>query len=171
MGEMEDVDRATSLFGCRIGKFPTSYLGLPLGAPHRHCDVWDSIEERFKRKLSTWKKQYPSKGWWLVLIKSTLSNLPIYSMSLFAIPRKVRIRLARIQKDFVGRFGRKEKDPFGKLFGCVQGWKIWRVRNKVGGSQSSLARKMVMEVFFWVRELMEEDHFWKIWGYGGGMDY
>ena len=53
VGEMEDVDRATSLFGCRIGKFPTSYLGLPLGAPHRHCDVWDSIEERFKRKLST----------------------------------------------------------------------------------------------------------------------
>ena len=32
VGEMEDVDRATSLFGCRIGKFPTSYLGLPLGA-------------------------------------------------------------------------------------------------------------------------------------------
>ena len=30
--EMEDVDRATSPFGCKVGKLPT-YLSLPLGAP------------------------------------------------------------------------------------------------------------------------------------------
>ncbi|RVW79042.1 Integrin-linked protein kinase 1 [Vitis vinifera] len=27
IGETEDVDRATSLFGCKVGKIPTSYLG------------------------------------------------------------------------------------------------------------------------------------------------
>ena len=35
VGGIEDVDRAAALFGCKIGKLPTTYLGLPLGAPHK----------------------------------------------------------------------------------------------------------------------------------------
>ena len=33
VGETMDVNRATSLFGCKVGKLPTSYLGFtdPLG--------------------------------------------------------------------------------------------------------------------------------------------
>ena len=65
------------------------------------CRVWDGVEERFKRKLAMWKKQYLSKGGRLTLIKSTLSNLPIYFMSLFVIPRKVRLRLEKIQREFL----------------------------------------------------------------------
>ena len=57
VGGMEDVDRAAALFGCKVGRFPISYLVLPLGAPHRSIGVWDVIEERFKRKLAVWKKQ------------------------------------------------------------------------------------------------------------------
>ncbi|RVW62986.1 DNA-directed RNA polymerase 3, chloroplastic [Vitis vinifera] len=38
------------------------------------CGVWDVTEERFKRKLAAWKKQYLSKGGRLTLIKCTLSN-------------------------------------------------------------------------------------------------
>ena len=30
VGETKDVNRATSLFGSKVGKVPTSYLGLPL---------------------------------------------------------------------------------------------------------------------------------------------
>nr|CAN80153.1 hypothetical protein VITISV_037499 [Vitis vinifera] len=89
VGGMEDVDKAVVLFGCNVGRFPTSYLHLPFGAPHRSIGVWDVIEERFKRKLVAWKKQYLSKGDRLVLIKSTLSSLPIYFMPFFVIPKKV----------------------------------------------------------------------------------
>ena len=66
---MEDVDRTSALFGCKVGKLPTSYLGLLLGALHKFCSVWDAIEERFKRKLAAWKKEYLSKGERLLLIK------------------------------------------------------------------------------------------------------
>ena len=46
------VDLASEL-GCKIGSFPTSYLGLPLGAKHKNLKVWDSIEERFKKRLAS----------------------------------------------------------------------------------------------------------------------
>ncbi|RVX03319.1 putative ribonuclease H protein [Vitis vinifera] len=98
---VEEVDRAAAVFGCKVGNLPTNYLGLPLGASHKSCRVWDGVEERFKRKLAMWKKQYLSKGGRLTLIKSTLSNLPIYFMSLFVIPRKVRLRLEKIQREFL----------------------------------------------------------------------
>ncbi|KAJ9677624.1 hypothetical protein PVL29_022550 [Vitis rotundifolia] len=101
VGEVEEVDRAAAVFGCKVGNLPTTYLGLPLGAPHNSCRVWDGVEERFKRKLATWKKQYLSKGGRLTLIKTTLSNLPIYFMSLFVIPRRVRLRLEKIQREFL----------------------------------------------------------------------
>ena len=102
-----DVNRAASLLGCKVGKLPASNL---LGAPNKHYGVWDSIEERFKRKLVVWKKHRLSKGERLVLLKSNLSNLPIYFMSLFVIPKKVRIRLEIIQKDFLwGGLGDRSK--------------------------------------------------------------
>ncbi|KAJ9700573.1 hypothetical protein PVL29_006060 [Vitis rotundifolia] len=101
VGGVEDLDRAAAVFGCKVGNLPTTYLGLPLGVSHNSCRVWDGVEERFKRKLATWKTQYLSKGGRLTLIKSTLSNLPIYFISLFVIPRKVRLRLEKIQREFL----------------------------------------------------------------------
>ena len=47
-----------------------------------------------------WKRKYLSKGVRLTLIKSTLSRLSIYFMSLFIILRKVILKLKKIQKDF-----------------------------------------------------------------------
>ena len=34
-------------------------------------------------------------------IKSTLSNLPIYFMSIFAISRRIAMRLEKMQQDFL----------------------------------------------------------------------
>ena len=34
---------------------------MPLGAPFKFVGVWDGIEERFRKKLATWKRQYISK--------------------------------------------------------------------------------------------------------------
>ena len=39
VGCMKDVDRAAAVFGCKVGNLPTTYLGLPLGAPHNSCRV------------------------------------------------------------------------------------------------------------------------------------
>ena len=73
---------------CKIGLRPTDYLGMPLGVKHNFLEVWDGVEERFRRRLALWKRHI-SEGGRLTFIKSTLSNLPIYIMFLFRLPKRV----------------------------------------------------------------------------------
>ena len=101
IGLVTNATKLASEMGCKIGSLPTSYLGLTLGAKHKALGVWDSIEERFRKRLASWKAQYISKGGRITLIRSTLSSLPIYYLSLFRMPQKVCTRLERIQRQFL----------------------------------------------------------------------
>ncbi|RVX16491.1 putative ribonuclease H protein [Vitis vinifera] len=61
--EVEGVLEMAAEIGCRVGQLPTIYLGLPLGAPNRASSVWDGVEERMRRRLALWKRQfYPKEG-------------------------------------------------------------------------------------------------------------
>ena len=53
------------------------------------------------KKARKWKQLYLSKGGRLTLLKSTLSSLPTYYLSLFTIPQHVADRLERIQRNFL----------------------------------------------------------------------
>ena len=96
IGEVDLLEELACEIGCKVGKLPSFYLGLPLGASHKFVAVWDGVEERFQRRLSLWKRHYLSKGGRLTLLRSTLPSLPIYFMSLFTIPRFVKLRLEKI---------------------------------------------------------------------------
>ena len=78
------------------GTLPTTFLGLPFGACLNSTFVWDGVEDGFRKKLAIWKKQHISKGGRVTLIKSILSNLPIYIMSLFRLPKGVMLQLEMI---------------------------------------------------------------------------
>ena len=90
VGRVDIVVDLAQEFGCKISVFPSSYLSLPLGAHFKDVVVWDGVEERL------WKRRYISKGGGLTLIRSTLSSMSIYFISLFCIPRRVRLRLEQI---------------------------------------------------------------------------
>ena len=68
MGGVDNVEMLASELGCHVGSLPTTYLGLPLKDPHRAMEVWDTIEERFRKRLTSWTRQYISKGGRLTLI-------------------------------------------------------------------------------------------------------
>ena len=57
-----NMEALAAELGCKVGSLPSTYLGLPLGAPHKSARMWDLIEERFRRRLVAWKRQYMSKG-------------------------------------------------------------------------------------------------------------
>ena len=78
-----------------------TYLGMLLGTLYKMPSIWNPILERMEKKLSGWKRFYLSKGGRLTLLKSTLSSLPTYYLSLSTIPKAVVIRLERIQRNFL----------------------------------------------------------------------
>ncbi|RVW41291.1 Endonuclease MutS2 [Vitis vinifera] len=69
VGEVVEVEELAVELGCRVGTLPSQYLGLPLGAPNRAPYIWDGVEERVRRRLALWKRQYISKGGRVTLIK------------------------------------------------------------------------------------------------------
>ena len=98
---MHNIEDLALELGCKVAALPSCYLGLPLGAPFKPKAVWDGVEERLRKRLAMWKRQYISKGGRLTLIRSTLFSMPIYFVSLFYLPKKVRLRLEKIQSDFL----------------------------------------------------------------------
>ena len=100
VGMVENLEVLALELGCKVGELPSSCLGLPLGALHNSVAVWDGVE-RFCRRLALWKRYFISKGERITFIRSTLSSMPIYNMSLFHMPRVVRLRLEKIQRNFL----------------------------------------------------------------------
>ena len=101
IGEVPNVQVLAEILGCWIGALPMTYLGMPLGASHKSPTIWNPILEKIERKLAGWKKMYLSKGGRLMLLKSTLSSLPTYFLSLFTIPTHVANKIERLQRDFL----------------------------------------------------------------------
>ena len=96
VGIVENFNQLSCELGCRIGSLPSSYLGLPLGFKLNYSRVWEGIDEGFRIRLVAWKRQFISKGERLTLIKSTLSNIPIYLLSLCRMPKSVKNILEKI---------------------------------------------------------------------------
>ena len=101
MGNGIDLRSLVETLGCNSGSLPTTYLGLPLGSSFKSKAVWGAVEGRLERRLVAWERQYLSMGGKLTLIKSTLSNMPTYFLSLFTIPKSIALRLEKLMRDFL----------------------------------------------------------------------
>ena len=157
IGRVNDIEDLALKLGCKVGGLPSSYLGLPLGASFKSEVVWDCVEERFRKRLAMWKRQYISKGGRLTLIRSTLSSLPVYFMSLFLLPRKVRMRLEKIQRDFLWGGGALDQRPH------LVRWNLVCLERKKGGlgvRNLALMNKALLGKWNW-RFAIEREVLWK----------
>ena len=101
IGEVRNLQSLGNILQCRVGSLPMTYLGMPLGTLYKTPSIWNPILERMEKKLSGWKQLYLSKDGRLTLLKSTLSSLLTYYLSLFTIPKAMVTRLERIQRNFL----------------------------------------------------------------------
>ena len=103
--------------------------------------------EKIEWNLARWKKLYLSKGGRLMLLKSTLSSLPTYFLSLFTIPTYVANRIEKLQMDFLWGDGKTHLVEWDKVCApmangglsirqlttfnkTLLGKWLWRFRNK-----------------------------------------
>lgn len=95
-----------NLLGYSRGNWPIVNLGIPLGGSARSKAFLDPILDRCTTKLATWKDNYLSLGGRVPLIKAAVSNLPIYTLSLFKIPKGLGPEIAHLHNKFYGRVKR-----------------------------------------------------------------
>lgn len=101
VGDRALVAEAAAILGCIAGSLPSRHLGLPLGSSSRSKGIWDPVIETMEKRLALWKSKMISKGGRLTLIKSALSNIPIYHLSLFHLPASVARKLDSIVRNFL----------------------------------------------------------------------
>ena len=101
VGHLNNIHPLARVLSCNIDTLLTTYLALPLSAKFKEKVIWDPIIEKFEKRLSGWKFAYLSKGRRLTLIKSVLSSIPTYCLSLFPLPTSVANKLEAIQRNFL----------------------------------------------------------------------
>ena len=93
-GEAQDEAHLyAELFGCGLGQFLITYLGIPIHYRRLTNVEWKHIKETLQKRLSSWKGKLLSLGGILVLINSVLSNMVLYMISFFQLSKGVLHRL------------------------------------------------------------------------------
>jgi hypothetical protein len=82
IGNVMNVQGLASVLGLRVSSMPMKYRVLPLRALFKTKSIWEDIIEKVERCLAGWMRMYLSKGGRVTLIKSALSNLPTYFVSM-----------------------------------------------------------------------------------------
>ncbi|KAL9671136.1 hypothetical protein QQ045_008702 [Rhodiola kirilowii] len=100
---LEDVEvkKFADVLGCPMGRLPMNYLGMQVGANRGRLNTWSPILQKFKLKLASWRSANLSMAGRVVLIKSALSNLPLYYTSMYKMPVAVAQEMDKIQRRFM----------------------------------------------------------------------
>ena len=101
VGDVGNLNVLARTLCCKVGTLPMRYLGMPLRAQYKDSSIWNPIIEKIEKRSPGWKRLYLSKGSRLTLLKSTLSSLSTYFLSLFTIPQAVTTRIEMIQRNFL----------------------------------------------------------------------
>ncbi|RVW52237.1 LINE-1 reverse transcriptase-like [Vitis vinifera] len=164
VGEVDGMEELAAELGCKLGALPAVYLGLPLGANHKNASSWDGVEERMRRRLAQWKRQYISKGGRITLIKSTLASIPIYLLSLIRIPkeegglgiRKIDFLNKTLLGKWVWRYAYEKDNLWKKVIGVKYGQEGcgWRTKEVCGPYGVGLWKEIMKEAE-WCWESMD----------------
>jgi hypothetical protein len=100
---IDDANLYAELFGCGLGCFPISYLGISIHHRRLTLAEWKIVEERLQKRLTSWKGKLLSLGGRLVLINSVLTNMVLYMISFFQLPKGVCIDWITFDQDSFGK--------------------------------------------------------------------
>jgi len=97
------------ILNCHIMKTPFSYLGMMVGGNHKRCVFWEGMLNKIQSRLSSSKGKSLSLAGRLCLIKSVLTSLPFFYVSLFCVSATVVKEVKRLQKNFLWDWGSENR--------------------------------------------------------------
>lgn len=126
-----DLQDILSPFLAQLKEFPCSYLGLPLHIRKlRRLDVQPLID-RFAARLPTWKGKLLNKTGRAVLIKSTLSALPTYHLTVFPLKKWAKKKMDKICRAFLWTCSEQANGGH-----CLVNWKrVCRSKDLIRGTR------------------------------------
>jgi hypothetical protein len=92
---------AASAFPCQIVDFPIKYLGIPLSVKKLPRSVLQPLADKVADKLLIWQGKLMHQSGILVLIKTTLSSISIYTSISIELPPWLLKCLVKLMKAFL----------------------------------------------------------------------
>jgi len=86
-----------------------NYLGLEVGGNPRKKKFWEPVLNKLKSRLSVWKGRFLSMAGRICLIKSVITAVPLYYLSLYKAPESVCKSIISIQRRFLWGWGKDNK--------------------------------------------------------------
>ncbi|KAE8817415.1 hypothetical protein D1007_04833 [Hordeum vulgare] len=114
-----DLTRIMSHLNFPIKSFPAVYLGMPLSLRNLTKLELDPLISKFGNKAGTWKGKLMAKSGRLVLLKTGLSSLAIYMMTIHKLPAWVLKRLTQICRSWLW-----SGDTNGNTVNCRVAWNL-----------------------------------------------
>jgi len=79
----QESQKVADAFNCKLGRFHLKYLGLPISDRRlSKAELRDSAD-KIERRLQTWKCGHLSSGGKSILINSSLTSIPMYTMGFY----------------------------------------------------------------------------------------
>jgi hypothetical protein len=110
------VQHLASTFGCSVGSFPFTYLGLPLGLTKPRVDDFLPMVTRCERRLVS-TSLFLSQAGKLRITNSVFTSLPTFYMSTFQLHASVREQVDKFRKHCLWRGVRTAIESMPKLPG------------------------------------------------------
>ncbi|GKA28600.1 hypothetical protein Tco_0714845 [Tanacetum coccineum] len=148
---MRKLMRLLISLGVLLSPAPFTYLGVKIGMPSSRRKSWDEVIGKISARLSKWKIKTLSISGRLTLIKSVLTSLPLYHMSLYKAPLGVLHDLESLRRNFFNGIGENER----KI--SMIGWnKILASKQKGGLGVSSFFALNRSLLFKWVWRFLSQ---------------
>nr|GEU77674.1 RNA-directed DNA polymerase, eukaryota [Tanacetum cinerariifolium] len=150
--EVIEVNAAVNIIGCATFSSPFTYLGVKVGMDFSRRKSWDEVIGKISTRLSKWKIKTLSVGGRLTLIKSVLTSLPLYHMSLYKALLGVLHDLETLRRKFFNGIDKNERKV------SLIGWnKILASKQKGGLGVSSFYALNRSLLFKWVWRFLSQD--------------
>ncbi|XP_068486393.1 uncharacterized protein [Phaseolus vulgaris] len=106
------------ILNCGQMGVPFKYLGLEVGGNPRKTAFWEPVLSKLRARLNAWRGRFLSLAGRICLIKSVITAVPLFYLSLYKAPNCVCRSIISLQRRFLWGWG-KEKKPIA--------WVSWEV--------------------------------------------